>query len=107
MRIKQSPLGLSQRPVPSHDPFREHWDVTNIGTEKQPILELQCNRTGEGTVEIDENHGAPRIFPNDSAAMVYVMQRACRDACPDARNAVIEIVKSWGYKVTAQRTNIA
>jgi hypothetical protein len=98
MKIRQSPLHLSRRPVPSHDPYRVHWDVVNIGTEKEPILELHANRDiapREDDADA-EFHGASRVFPNDSAAMIYVMTRACRDGCPEAREAVMAIVRSWG-----------
>lgn len=97
MNIRKSQFAIARRPTPSHDPCQDHWALVNVGTDQDPIIEVQHVRPENATP----------VFPNSAAAVVYVMQRACRDGCLDAREAVIEIVKSWGYKVTAKGTKVA
>lgn len=109
MKIRRSApnMRINRRPIPSHDPHGDQWSLQDISAvDGDPIIEIACTRPERAADEEDSEgdpdsdfHFRPRVFPNDNAAMIYIMGRACRDACPDAREAIIEIVKSWGYKI--------
>jgi hypothetical protein len=65
------------------DPKRKYWDVFDTGK----CLEIE---------RIDDpEDGSEPAFDTDFEAQSYVLDRACRDACPDARSAIRKIVASW------------
>ena len=88
----QSEFTVEPGPAPSHDPWRRYWQVVAAGAGGTL---LTIRRTREiVTDDLSVTHMNP-VFPTDAAAILYVMQRATIDGCPDARAVVREIVASW------------
>lgn len=83
---------LKRQQAPPEDVAAGYWGVFNVGTDDEPILIIKRR------VEVDRDDGVKVEnfkFMTDAAAMIYVLNRACLQRCPEAREALKTIVASW------------
>ena len=74
------------------DPWRKHWGVFYVNNRHPEIERVDFP---EGDECAEDETPAESVFEDDQDALAYVMYRACRIGCPEARAAIRRIVGEW------------